>query len=260
MIGILFVSCQTVVIDDLDENRPNEYVNRVSFDMTVPERTDYDETRYSVVYSNTWWTNSSYKNYFYNGDTIGIFPSKGDQIPFPLEGLAAPQTAFDFTGTGWDLKTDGTAYYAYTPFERSNYEDNVNIHHVNIKYYGQEEHRDFAYSETATSIDSNYTQSRYNYMYSYKTLPNTSGELIFKLKNLGGVIRIKCMWSAATNGTAPSDTFILAKIVTTNQVFVMEGSYDLMATAHAKYTADSLLAESSGNPDADDASFAATYS
>ena len=54
------------------------------------------------------------------GDTIGIYPSKGDQVSFPIvEGVG---TKFcEFNGGGWALKTS-SSYTAYTPFNRNYYQ------------------------------------------------------------------------------------------------------------------------------------------
>ena len=51
-------------------------------------------------------------------DTIGIFPSKGGQVEFPIEeGTGSKQALFD--GGDWALKA-GRAYAAYYPFNRWN--------------------------------------------------------------------------------------------------------------------------------------------
>lgn len=50
-------------------------------------------------------------------DTLGIFPTKGDQVSFPMTGSG---TTFTFDGGGWGLK-DRYAYAAYFPFSKANY-------------------------------------------------------------------------------------------------------------------------------------------
>ncbi len=50
-------------------------------------------------------------------DTLGIFPTKGDQVSFPMTGSG---TTFTFDGGGWGLK-DKYAYAAYFPFSKANY-------------------------------------------------------------------------------------------------------------------------------------------
>lgn len=64
-------------------------------------------------------------------DTLGIFPTQGGQVEFPIteEGTKVA----DFDGGGWALK-DTCSYSAYYPFNF--YNRNVNA--IPISYYGQE--------------------------------------------------------------------------------------------------------------------------
>jgi len=55
---------------------------------------------------------------FQNGDTLGIFPTVGDQVNFPL--VDPSGKSFEFNGGGWGLK-DKSAYASYFPFSKKNY-------------------------------------------------------------------------------------------------------------------------------------------
>ncbi len=68
-------------------------------------------------------------------DTLGIFPNKGDQMPFSMEnGVGTAYAKID--GGGWALKSTAT-YMAYSPFNRKNYyRDRF---HVILDYTGQVE-------------------------------------------------------------------------------------------------------------------------
>lgn len=68
-------------------------------------------------------------------DTLGIFPNKGDQMPFSMEnGVGTAYAKID--GGGWALKSTAT-YMAYSPFSRKNYyRDRL---HVLLDYTGQVE-------------------------------------------------------------------------------------------------------------------------
>ena len=56
-------------------------------------------------------------------DTIGIYPTIGDQLSFPItEGIGTNTCTFN--GGGWALKTS-TSYTAYSPFNRANYYNDV---------------------------------------------------------------------------------------------------------------------------------------
>lgn len=57
-------------------------------------------------------------------DTIGIYPTEGDQLSFPIvDGVGTSKCVFN--GGGWALKTS-TAYTAYSPFNRNYYYKNSN--------------------------------------------------------------------------------------------------------------------------------------
>ena len=65
-------------------------------------------------------------------DTIGIFPSEGKQVEFPMTEGAGTQNA-KFTGGGWGLKQSST-YAAYCPLIGQYYLDKTNIP---VHYTGQ---------------------------------------------------------------------------------------------------------------------------
>lgn len=68
-------------------------------------------------------------------DTIGVFPTRGDQMPFSMAAGAGQKTA-KIDGGGWALKhTD--SYMSYSPFNRRNYyNDRL---HILLDYTGQVE-------------------------------------------------------------------------------------------------------------------------
>lgn len=56
-------------------------------------------------------------------DTIGIYPTSGDQLSFPITDGIGTNTC-TFNGGGWALKTS-SSYTAYSPFNRANYYNDV---------------------------------------------------------------------------------------------------------------------------------------
>ena len=66
-------------------------------------------------------------------DTIGIFPSKGGQVEFPIESEGG-ETSAKFDGGGWGLKTNYT-YSAYYPFNFYNRQ----VTAVPLSYVGQKQ-------------------------------------------------------------------------------------------------------------------------
>ena len=60
------------------------------------------------------------------GDTLGIFPNKGNQVEFPIS-AADGSTSASFDGGGWSLRNNAS-YAAYYPFSVWNYHrDNETI-------------------------------------------------------------------------------------------------------------------------------------
>ena len=53
---------------------------------------------------------------FENGDTVGIFPDGGFQIPFKLPVVGAPVPSVNIVADGWDTKAS-TLYAVYSPFD-----------------------------------------------------------------------------------------------------------------------------------------------
>jgi len=53
---------------------------------------------------------------FEEGDTVGIFPKGGFQIPFKLPVVGAPVPSVDIIAEGWDTKAS-TLYAVYSPFD-----------------------------------------------------------------------------------------------------------------------------------------------
>lgn len=242
--SIVFASCTNTVIED---GMQVKYVQSVSLNsdsysenLEEMEETEEYATRGIVWYkpdnpSNTsFGTGSKYKNYFEHWDTVGIFPTVGDQIPFPLTAipLGTEASSYGFTAQGWDLRTD-VKYYAYWPFSRKNYADGNNKEHIYVKYYGQViskntgETTEGPLKVNTDDIDS--VHSQYSYMYSAPTeaAPGSS-DLAFSMKYLGGILRLKgyCT-NMPSNIIADTLRVIYFQIVAPDDRFILEGTYDL---------------------------------
>jgi len=83
------------------------------------------------------FNNNTIKLVWADQDTIGIYPTEGDQLSFPIvEGVGT--TTCVFNGGGWALKTS-SSYKAYTPFNRSYYykkTDNLPVSMLGQKQVG----------------------------------------------------------------------------------------------------------------------------
>lgn len=116
-------------------------------------------------------------------DTVGIFPSKGGQVEFPIEGEAAGQSYANFDGGGWALRR-GYTYSAYYPYNFYN----RNIEAVPISYLGQ-------------VFDAHYKKDERehlrNYLYFASVPTSTEGNsLVFNLNNVGNVLKLTLTFPA----------------------------------------------------------------
>lgn len=233
------------IADGMLYNRDD--INNVKFIIPQDTVVSDDFTRLFVKDVNNNWNTSSLQNFFENDDTIGIFPERGDQIPFILSGLTSPQTTFTFQAEGWGLKTD-KSYYAYLPFNRThNFSDYNNITHIYVNYFGQEvdaDMADFSTQRLNMNIQGK-KQSYYSYMYSEKGQVmvdgsgNPTGGMFFQMRYLGGFVRLG--FAAKAPNWAPDNTpatakFVLARIVATHPIFHMEGTYALDTVSNNRTT------------------------
>lgn len=138
-------------------------------------------------------------------DTIGIFPTRGYQVAFPMSLGSGTQNA-EFDGGDWGLKAS-TQYSAYYPFEYYN-RSNKN---VAISYVGQKQ------------IGNNTTDhiGRYDYMAAAVTTPE-EGSVSFDFEHLGSLIQWKIKMPEPGNFTKLS-------LRCDNPVFTQTGKLDLTA-------------------------------
>ncbi|MBQ8601761.1 MAG: hypothetical protein IJ413_04325 [Bacteroides sp.] len=120
--------------------------------------------------------------YFYweKNDTVGIFPSIGGQVEFPL-GNKENQTTAVFDGGGWALKSTYT-YSAYYPFSFYN----RNIDKIPISYLGQKQ----------TGNDNRSHLRNYLFFASPPVIVENSS-LTLKLGHQGSVMRLELTMPAA---------------------------------------------------------------
>lgn len=140
-------------------------------------------------------------------DTLGIFPSTGDQVSFPLSGSAG-STSATFDGGGWRLK-DGMTYYAYLPFSRVNYSAESQREKIPVSFLGQKQSTPNSTSEIAN----------YVYMSSEGAVPENS-LLKFQLHHVGALARVGITVPAAA---VYNKLYILAE----DDVFFTQGTLNL---------------------------------
>lgn len=119
-------------------------------------------------------------------DTIGIFPSQGGQVEFPITAESVGSSNAEFTGGGWALKADYT-YSAYYPF----YFYNRKATKIPISYVGQ----------TQDGLGNNSHLSDYVCLAS-GPVKVENGSLTFPLMHVGSVLRLTLTLPKATTYTS----------------------------------------------------------
>ena len=109
------------------------------------------------------------------GDTLGIFPSKGNQVEFPIT-EAQGSTSATFDGGGWALKNNAS-YAAYYPFSPWNYfRDNETIL---LDYSGQVQDGNGSFAHL----------SAFDFLASNKTAPQNNA-VTFQMERQGSILYI----------------------------------------------------------------------
>ena len=109
------------------------------------------------------------------GDTLGIFPTKGNQVEFPISSSDGGSSAV-FDGGGWALKTNAS-YSAYYPFSVWNYfKDNKTI---KLDYSGQIQDGNGTFGHL----------SAYDFLASSLTDP-VNGRVTFQMNRVGAILYI----------------------------------------------------------------------
>lgn len=137
-------------------------------------------------------------------DTIGIFPSKGDQVSFAVVQGAGTQTA-KFSGGGWALKSSST-YAAYYPYDFYN----RNLTKIPISYRGQAQKGNANTEHIGT----------YDFMAASMSTPS-GGAVSFDMKHLGCLIQLTI--------NVPQPTTLNKVTLVSNGEFIQDGALDLTA-------------------------------
>ncbi len=191
-----FGSCTSEIeVYDIDLSKAEKITfTATDFKYTGATRTTLEDTEEAVRF--TWADN----------DTVGIFPSEGAQVYFPMVSGAGTQTA-TFTGGGWALKPAST-YAAYYPFI-SNY--HLDQQALEVSYLGQCQEGNASTAHLG----------RYDYMGAVASAP-AEGSVNFDFKHLGSLVRIDITMPHACNLRSLT-------LVAPGKLFVTEGTIDLTA-------------------------------
>lgn len=140
-------------------------------------------------------------------DTLGIFPSQGDQVTFAMQTGAGTANAV-FSGGSWELKKSST-YYAYYPFSRKYFDGQNSKNKIWVNYKGQSQ--DGNNSTAATGS--------YDFLNATGTAPE-NGRLVFEFTHMGAMVQLVA--------NVPEKMAVKKMGLTTeNEEFMIEGYYNL---------------------------------
>lgn len=169
--------------------------------MTAPDFEAEDGSRTNVKI-----TNAGAEFSWADNDTIGIFPTEGAQVSFPMASGAGTKTA-SFTGGGWALK-DGVTYAAYYPFIGKFYLDK---NAIPVDYTHQKQNGDASTVHISAS----------DYMTAIPAAPE-NGSVNFVFRHLGALVQLKL--------AIPEPTTVYAvSLVAEDDAFITYGEMDVMA-------------------------------
>ena len=143
------------------------------------------------------------------GDTLGIFPNKGNQVEFPISATEG-STSASFDGGGWSLRNNAS-YAAYYPFSVWNYHrDNETIL---LDYSGQVQDGNGSYAHL----------SAYDFLASVQTTP-LNGSVTFNMERQGSILYIDIV-------VPEPETITSLKVSCDEAIFVEKASLDISGSS-----------------------------
>ena len=136
------------------------------------------------------------------GDTLGIFPNKGNQVEFPIS-AAEGSTSASFDGGGWSLRNNAS-YAAYYPFSVWNYhrDNETNL----LDYSGQVQDGNGSFSHL----------SAYDFLASVQTTP-LNGSVTFNMERQGSILYIDIV--------VPEPETLTSLVVSCDEAVFVEKAY-----------------------------------
>ena len=185
LIGIL-VSCSQETMDSvIDNNGTESKTDLTSLRATLLDfktvtmadefpavRNNAPQTRSAIITD----SEGDYQLVWVETDTIGIFPSTGMQVAFPMASSAGTKNA-TFDGGGWGLKTSST-YSAYYPLIGQFYLDRTNIPMI-------------ISTQIQNGNGSNAHIGKYDYMAAVNSVVNEQGGVEFNFNHLVSILHMQ---------------------------------------------------------------------
>ena len=183
-----------------EEEIPGVEPHEVMFSVKNFERDEQSRTHLEVNENGAIFT-------WAENDTLGIFPSQGDQVTFAMQTGAGTANAV-FSGGSWELKKSST-YYAYYPFSRKYFDGQNSKNKIWVNYKGQSQ--DGNNSTAATGS--------YDFLNATGTAPE-NGRLVFEFTHMGAMVQLVA--------NVPEKMAVKKMgLATENEEFMIEGYYNL---------------------------------
>lgn len=195
----------------VDETYPNQDITGEVQTVTVigPETIEFEPITGNPPTKGTSVDNGTALNFnWVVGDTLGIFPNKGNQVEFPISSSEGSSASFD--GGGWALRNN-SSYAAYYPFSVWNYHrDNEKIM---LDYSGQVQDGNGSYAHL----------SAYDFLASVQTTP-LNGSVTFNMERQGSILYIDI--------EVPEPETITSLVVSCDEaIFVEKASLDISGSS-----------------------------
>lgn len=190
---MVFTSCiSEYSINNIDQNGNEENTESSDVSSLVATLEDFNNVTMVDEFSNSNEINTSvpaitksliitdeqgyYQLVWANSDTIGIFPSTGSQVAFPMASSAGTKNAI-FDGGGWGLKTNAT-YSAYYPLIGQFYLDRTKIPMI-------------ISTQIQNGNGSHEHIGKYDYMAAVNSVVNEQGGVEFNFNHLVSVLHMQ---------------------------------------------------------------------
>ena len=183
----VFASCSQEIVDNVidDNNKDTESTkdltslratlvdfNAVTMADEFPAKASAPLTRSTIIEE----SENNYQLVWAETDTIGIFPSTGMQVAFPMASSAGTKSA-SFDGGGWGLKTNAT-YSAYYPLIGQFYLDRTKIPMI-------------ISTQVQNGNGSNAHIGKYDYMAAVNSVVNEQGGVDFNFNHLVSILHMQ---------------------------------------------------------------------
>ena len=202
IVAVLFCwSCQeSPFIEEItDVDSPSSVIRTICLSVDSFENEDGIAATKSTYDANGYF-------YFDATDTVGVFPDKGSQVYFEIEGEDVGKSTVNFNGGGWALK-ESFSYWSYYPLVGDFY---LEKNHIPIEYVDL----------TQTENESLNHVSPVDFLYTDRCTVD-DGVLSFRYHRLNCILRPRV--------TLPAGTYSKIVIQAESDVFVSKGYYDLTA-------------------------------